>query len=71
MPFEAFNRLNAEREEIDERPFANPRNAASGSLKLQDSSEVASRGLACVLYHMLGENLPFTTHSEAIAAAKS
>ena len=71
MPFEAFNRLNAEREEIDERPFANPRNAASGSLKLQDSSEVAGRGLACVLYHMLGENLPFSTHSEAIAAAKS
>ncbi len=71
MPFDAFNRLNAEREEIDERPFANPRNAASGSLKLQDSSEVATRGLACVLYHMLGEDLPFTTHSEAIAAAKS
>ena len=71
MPFEAFNRLNAEREEIDERPFANPRNAASGSLKLQDSGEVATRGLACVLYHMLGENLPFSTHSEAIAAAKS
>ena len=71
MPFEAFNRLNAEREEIDERPFANPRNAASGSLKLQDSNEVASRGLACVLYHMLGEDLPFTTHSEAIAAAGS
>ena len=71
MPFDAFNRLNAEREEIDERPFANPRNAASGSLKLQDCSEVATRGLACVLYHMLGEDLPFTTHSEAIAAAKS
>ena len=71
MPFEAFNRLNAEREEIDERPFANPRNAASGSLKLQDPGEVAGRGLACVLYHMLGENLPFSTHSEAIAAAKS
>lgn len=71
MPFDAFNRLNAEKEEIDERPFANPRNAASGSLKLTDSSEVASRGLACVLYHMLGENLPFTTHSEAIAAAAS
>ena len=71
MPFEAFNRLNAERDEIDERPFANPRNAASGSLKLQDSSEVAARGLACVLYHMLGESLPFSTHSEAIAAAKS
>lgn len=71
MPFDAFNRLNTEREEIDERPFANPRNAASGSLKLQDSSEVATRGLTCVLYHMLGEDLPFTTHSEAIAAAKS
>ena len=69
MPYAAFNSLNAEKEEIGEQPFANPRNAAAGSLKLQSSAEVAERGLDCVLYHILGENLPFATHSEAIAAA--
>ncbi len=69
MPYAAFDALNAEKEEIGEQPFANPRNAASGSLKLQSSEQVAGRGLECVLYHMLGENLPFETHSEAIAAA--
>lgn len=70
MPFEAFDRLNAEKAERGEDPFANPRNAASGSLKLQNPGEMKTRGLDCVLYHMLGENLPFRTHSEAIAAAK-
>ena len=69
MPYSAFNALNAEKEEIGEQPFANPRNAAAGSLKLQNSAEVAERGLDCVLYHILGENLPFKKHSEAIAAA--
>ena len=69
MPFEAFERLNREREEIGEAPFANPRNAASGSLKLQNPEEMRTRGLDCVLYHMLGENLPFRTHIEAIGAA--
>ena len=69
MPWSAFETLNKEKEEIGEQPFANPRNAASGSLKLQSSAQVAGRGLDCVLYHMLGEDLPFTTHSEAIAAA--
>ncbi len=71
MPWSAFEALNAEKEEIGEQPFANPRNAASGSLKLQSSAQVAGRGLDCVLYHLLGENLPFATHGEAIAAAAS
>ena len=71
MPYEAFDRLNEERERDEEQPFANPRNAASGSLKLLDSAEVAKRGLECTLYHLVGENLPFRTHSEALDAALS
>lgn len=71
MPYESFYRLNKEKEDNEEQPFANPRNAAAGSLKLTDPSLVAERGLDCVLYHMLGENLPFKRHTEAIAAAKS
>ena len=54
MPWSAFERLNEERIKDEEQPFANPRNAASGSLKLLDSKEVANRGLECTLYHMLG-----------------
>ena len=69
MPWAAFDRLNEEREKDEEQPFANPRNAASGSLKLIDSSQVANRGLECTLYHMLGENLPFQTHDQALQAA--
>ncbi len=69
MPWAAFDRLNEERARDEEQPFANPRNAASGSLKLIDSSMVANRGLECTLYHMLGENLPFQTHDEALKAA--
>ena len=69
MPWAAFDRLNEERVRDEEQPFANPRNAASGSLKLIDSSMVANRGLECTLYHMLGENLPFQTHDEALKAA--
>lgn len=69
MPWAAFDRLNQERLNEDEPPFANPRNAASGSLKLTDSSMVANRGLECTLYHILGEDLPFHTHSEALNAA--
>ena len=71
MPWAAFDRLNEERISDEEQPFANPRNAASGSLKLIDSSMVANRGLECTLYHMLGENLPFATHDEALNAARS
>lgn len=69
MPWAAFDRLNAERQKDEEQLFANPRNAASGSLKLIDSSMVANRGLECTLYHMLGEDLPFSTHDQALKAA--
>ena len=71
MPFAAFERLNAERAEAELDPFANPRNAASGSLKLLNPEEMSRRGLDCVLYHVLGENLPFKTHTEALDAARS
>lgn len=71
MPYKAFDALCRERELDGEAPFANPRNAASGSLKLQDSAEVARRGLECTLYHILGENLPYDTHTEALAKAAS
>ncbi len=62
MPFSRFRALNAEREELGEPPFANPRNAASGSLKLQSSTEVAKRRLNFKLYYALGENLPEDNH---------
>ncbi len=69
MPWAAFERLNEERLKDEEQPFANPRNAASGSLKLMDSRLVAGRGLECTLYHVLGEDLPFQTHDQALKAA--
>ena len=69
MPWAAFDRLNEERAQDEEQPFANPRNAAAGSLKLIDSSQVANRGLECTLYHMLGEDLPYATHTEALDKA--
>ena len=71
MPWDAFERLNVARAEAELEPFANPRNAASGSLKLQNPEEMRTRGLDCVLYHLLGENLPFNTHTEALEAARS
>ena len=71
MPWAAFEKLNVQREKDEDPPFANPRNAASGSLKLVDSREVKNRGLECTLYHMLGEKLPFATHDEALKAAES
>ena len=71
MPWAAFDRLNEERARDEEQPFANPRNAASGSLKLIDSSMVANRGLECTLYHMLGENLPYQTHDQSLKAAET
>jgi len=70
LPHNRFEILNREREDIGEPPFANPRNAASGSLKLQESAEVARRGLDCRLYYVLGENLPYTTHYESIQKLK-
>ena len=71
MPWAAFDRLNEERLKDEEQPFANPRNAASGSLKLIDSRMVANRGLECTLYHLLGEDLPFQTHDQALSAAQT
>ena len=70
MPYEAFDRLNAEREAQEEAPFANPRNAASGSLKLTDPQEVAKRGLFCVLYHIPADSVSFDRHSQAMQAAR-
>ena len=70
LPWAAFERLNKEREEQEEALFANPRNAASGTLKLQDPQEVARRGLDCYLYYMLGEELPAQTHYERLEIAK-
>ena len=71
MPYAAFDALNAEREACEEPPFANPRNAASGSLKLTDPDEVARRGLWCTLYHIPAQSVSFTTHDEALCKAAS
>ena len=70
MPYDTFNRLNAEREDIGENPFANPRNAAAGTLKLQNSSIVAERGLDCFLYYMSGDDLPYKSHWENLQKAR-
>lgn len=70
MPRAAFDRLNLEREDIGETAFANPRNAAAGSLKLQDSAEVARRGLDCYLYYVMGDRLPFGHHYDLMMAAR-
>ena len=69
MPYAAFDALNREREAQEEAPFANPRNAASGSLKLIDPEEVAHRGLTCTLYHIPAESVQFDSHSQALDAA--
>lgn len=70
LPFSGFEKMNQELIEIGETPYANPRNTASGSLKLQDSSEVAKRPLEFLMYAMVGNNLPFATHFEALAFAR-
>ena len=71
MPWAVFDELNREREEQEEQLFANPRNAASGTLKLQNSSVVASRKLDAYFYYILGENLPSDLHSVNLTAAHS
>lgn len=69
MPWDVFEKLNEEREAREEPLFANPRNAASGTLKLQNSSVVASRKLDSYLYYLLGENLPCDGHYENLQEA--
>jgi DNA ligase (NAD+) len=71
LPFEGFNKMNEERIEIGEEPYRNPRNTASGSLKLQDSSEVAKRPLECLLYGIVGTNLNIRTQFESLDKARS
>lgn len=70
MPYASFDRLNAEREANGEPLFANPRNAAAGTLKQQASSVVAHRGLDCTLYQLAGDDLPFTNHWESLQKAR-
>lgn len=70
LPWENFERLNQERANQEEALFANPRNAASGTLKLQDAREVARRGLDAYLYYMLGEDLPAKTHFDRLQTAR-
>ncbi len=70
MPYASFDRLNAEREANGEPLFANPRNAAAGTLKQQSSAVVARRGLDCTLYQLAGDNLPFKTHWESLQKAR-
>ena len=70
LPWKEFDRLNAEREFNEEPLFANPRNAASGTLKMQNSAEVARRGLDAVFYYLLGDNLPADNHYDNMIAAK-
>lgn len=70
LPFKEFERLNAERAAAGEPPFANPRNAAAGTLKTLDPAEVARRGLDSYLYYLLGENLPYDNHYDNMQAAR-
>lgn len=71
MPWSAFERLNREREFNEEPLFANPRNAASGTLKTQNSREVSRRGLDAYFYYLLGPELPFDNHFDNMMAARS
>ncbi len=70
LPYEGFAKMNAERVEAGEEPYANPRNTASGSLKLQDSAEVARRPLDCLLYNIIGEKLPVSSQHESLEKAR-
>lgn len=70
LPWEVFDQLNAEREAQEEPLFANPRNAASGTLKLQNSALVAARKLDACFYYLLGEGLPSDSHYENLMAAR-
>ncbi len=71
LPFAGFEKMNQELIEIGEMPYSNPRNTASGSLKLQDSTEVAKRPLDCLLYFLIGNNLPFHSQFEGLQTARN
>lgn len=71
LPFAGFEKMNQELIEIGETPYSNPRNTASGSLKLQDSTEVAKRPLDCLLYFLIGNQLPFNSQFESLESARA
>ncbi len=71
LPFAGFEKMNQELIEIGETPYSNPRNTASGSLKLQDSAEVAKRPLDCLLYFIIGNKLPFSSQFEGLETARN
>jgi len=70
LPLAGFNKMNDERLDIGEEPYRNPRNTASGSLKLQDSAEVAKRPLECLLYTIIGDRLPIQTQFDGLERAR-
>ncbi|MFE3870666.1 NAD-dependent DNA ligase LigA [Flavobacterium sp. ZS1P70] len=70
LPFSGFEKMNQDLIEIGELPYSNPRNTASGSLKLQDSAEVAKRPLDCLLYFLIGNKLPFTSQFDGLETAR-
>ena len=71
LPFAGFEKMNQELIEIGETPYSNPRNTASGSLKLQDSAEVAKRPLDCLLYFIIGNKLPFNSQFDGLETARN
>lgn len=71
LPFAGFEKMNQELIEIGETPYSNPRNTASGSLKLQDSAEVAKRPLECLLYFVTGKKLPFASQFDSLISARN
>lgn len=70
LPFAGFEKMNQDLIALGETPYSNPRNTASGSLKLQDSAEVAKRPLDCLLYFLIGPNLPFQSQFEGLQSAR-
>lgn len=71
LPFAGFEKMNLALIDLGEEPYSNPRNTASGSLKLQDSAEVSKRPLDCLLYYVIGDRLPFDTQFQSLEAARS
>jgi DNA ligase (NAD+) len=71
LPFAGFEKMNQELMDLGELPYSNPRNTASGSLKLQDSAEVSKRPLDCLLYFITGPNLPFRSQNDSLESARN